>query len=377
MSSLGQQLKRQRESRGLDLDDVAEATKIARHHLEALEEGDLESLPGPIFNRGYVRAYAEFVGLDSERAVADYADEERSRGRPSPSAEEITREIARAVETRGVSPGRRLPLPPWVPAAAVGLVLLALVLGWLWTRPGQPPASRGPADVTAVGTAPEEPLPEEEPPTSPGEASTTPADATWNAEELPASEPRTPEEPRGPVDTVPGPGDAAEATGDTPTGAAAPVEPAATGEDTPPAAGTAAKDGAAPPEAGAASGAPSPPSATAIRVSESGVGTDVVDRRLVGRTDRFAPGSVAWFWTRVIDGRKGEEIRHVWIHEGREVATLSFTVGGPHWRVSSRKTLREGSEGRWAVEARDAAGRVLAREEFRCEAAVASPPADR
>ncbi|MGD8375373.1 MAG: DUF2914 domain-containing protein [Acidobacteriota bacterium] len=337
MSSFGQQLKRQRESRGLDLDDVAEATKIARHHLEALEEGDLERLPGPIFNRGYVRAYAEFVGLDSERAVADYAAEEKSRGPATPSAEEITREIARAVETRSGSPIRGLPFPPWAVAAAGGLLVVAILLGWLWLRSGPSPETSGAADAGAGAGASAEAPREIDAPVRPDAA----------------------EEPAGNLSTATSPEKPAASVADGPPAreAAAPVV-----ADTLPAPEAAARQRPAPAE----SAAP-PPAATAMRVSESGVGTGVVDRILVGRTDRFAPGSVAWFWTRVVDGSKGEEVRHVWIHEGQEVATLSFTVGGPHWRVSSRKTLREGSEGRWAAEARDASGRVLAREEFLCE----------
>ena len=65
-------------------------------------------------------------------------------------------------------------------------------------------------------------------------------------------------------------------------------------------------------------------------------------------------------------GAVGDAIRHVWIREGQETVSIPLTLGGPHWRTQSRKILTPGSAGRWAVEARDEAGRVLARSEFVC-----------
>ena len=53
---------------------------------------------------------------------------------------------------------------------------------------------------------------------------------------------------------------------------------------------------------------------------------------------------------------------------------MPLTLGGEHWRTQSRKTLHEGSAGRWTVEAVDGKGRVLARREFVC---VSEAPARR
>jgi cytoskeleton protein RodZ len=73
MGSFGERLRREREMRGITLDEIAESTKISRRHLESLEKEDFDSLPGGIFNRGFVRAYARYLGIDEEQAVADYA----------------------------------------------------------------------------------------------------------------------------------------------------------------------------------------------------------------------------------------------------------------------------------------------------------------
>jgi hypothetical protein len=104
-----------------------------------------------------------------------------------------------------------------------------------------------------------------------------------------------------------------------------------------------------------------------LTITEFGVGTGVRNRRLVGESDRFEPGIQVWFWTRVVGGESGERIRHIWLHEGNEIASTELKLGGAHWRTHSRKTMTAGSLGRWAAEARDADGRLLARAEFVCE----------
>jgi hypothetical protein len=65
-------LKKARETRGITLDDVSLTTKIGTRFLRAMEEEHFEQLPGGIFNKGFVRAYARCVGLDEDQTVADY-----------------------------------------------------------------------------------------------------------------------------------------------------------------------------------------------------------------------------------------------------------------------------------------------------------------
>lgn len=65
-------MKRLREERGVGLREIAEATKISVGVLEALERNDVSRLPGGIFSRGLVRAYAEQIGADPEMAVRDF-----------------------------------------------------------------------------------------------------------------------------------------------------------------------------------------------------------------------------------------------------------------------------------------------------------------
>ncbi len=72
MRTVGERLQREREMRGITLEEIAEATKIGTRSLRALELEEFDTLPGGIFNKGFVRAYARFLGIDEEQAVADY-----------------------------------------------------------------------------------------------------------------------------------------------------------------------------------------------------------------------------------------------------------------------------------------------------------------
>jgi cytoskeleton protein RodZ len=72
MGAFGDKLKREREMRRITLDEISESTKIPRRYLEALERENFDSLPGGVFNKVFVKAYARFLGLDEEQSVADY-----------------------------------------------------------------------------------------------------------------------------------------------------------------------------------------------------------------------------------------------------------------------------------------------------------------
>src|SRR6185312_14024577 len=70
--TFGEHLKREREMRGVSLDKIAAATRIAPRFLRAIENEEWDELPGGVFNRGFVRAVAHYLGLDEESIVAEY-----------------------------------------------------------------------------------------------------------------------------------------------------------------------------------------------------------------------------------------------------------------------------------------------------------------
>src|SRR5258705_10082270 len=79
MTSFGEELKRERELRDISLKEISEATKISIRFLEALEQNNFDVLPGGVFNRGFIRAYARFIGVDGEEMVNAYLHEVAQR----------------------------------------------------------------------------------------------------------------------------------------------------------------------------------------------------------------------------------------------------------------------------------------------------------
>ena len=133
MGSFGDRLQREREMRGITLEEIAEATKIGTRSLRALEEQDFDKLPGGIFNKGFVRAYARYLGLDEEQAVADYLaalNEAQAAGkttRQEPGANDVSPERDIFLPEVEDSGPMRLPLGP---IAVVVVVALLLFSGW-------------------------------------------------------------------------------------------------------------------------------------------------------------------------------------------------------------------------------------------------------
>lgn len=71
--SLGEKLRQAREARGASISEVAEQTRISALYLESIENNDYRGLPGGIFNKGFVKSYAKYVGLSEQEALQDYA----------------------------------------------------------------------------------------------------------------------------------------------------------------------------------------------------------------------------------------------------------------------------------------------------------------
>jgi cytoskeletal protein RodZ len=94
----GDQLRRERERRKMALSEVAQATKISTRYLQAIEEEEIEKLPGGIFNKGFVRAYARHLGIDDTELISDLvAKSEPPRPvveAPSPKERKRTRWLA-------------------------------------------------------------------------------------------------------------------------------------------------------------------------------------------------------------------------------------------------------------------------------------------
>jgi cytoskeletal protein RodZ len=93
METLGEQLRRAREAHGLSIDQIEEITLINARHLEAIEQGALNTLPRP-YIRAFVREYAAIVGLDPAEVLKGFDEREAER----------TRQAAAATDARPAEP---------------------------------------------------------------------------------------------------------------------------------------------------------------------------------------------------------------------------------------------------------------------------------
>ena len=126
----GGTLKRLREARGVALRDIAETTKISVSALEALERNDISRLPGGIFRRGIIRAYAATIGADPERLVRDFDAQfapEVTASRFSRSSAASASSASAASSSAGAASGS---IGKRVAIAAAVLVPIAALLAW-------------------------------------------------------------------------------------------------------------------------------------------------------------------------------------------------------------------------------------------------------
>src|SRR5688572_6627665 len=70
MPSVGAYLREMRETRGVSLEEIARVTRVTSSYLYALEADDYDSLPVPVFTRGFIRAYCQALGIPSDEAMA-------------------------------------------------------------------------------------------------------------------------------------------------------------------------------------------------------------------------------------------------------------------------------------------------------------------
>ena len=142
----GSRLRQARERKGISLRKIADDTKISMAALEALERDDVSRLPGGIFSRAFVRAFAVEVGLDPEKTVDDFV-----------------RRFPRESVTDGHPPSRQIddadPLDSSRRAATIGLALaalsvpLAMLLLYLGMAGGEEPLGAVPTPLPAVSAA--------------------------------------------------------------------------------------------------------------------------------------------------------------------------------------------------------------------------------
>ena len=132
-ANIGEQLRLAREGRGIPLREISDQTRISMHYLEAIESNDYKRLPGGIFNRSFVKAYARYVGYDEKEAIEGYTRYMRDSG--DPGEEVSTTPYHSKVYTD--APATRSPVLTVVLAIVILAILTALALSvvyWVQRR---------------------------------------------------------------------------------------------------------------------------------------------------------------------------------------------------------------------------------------------------
>lgn len=75
----GEYLRRERELRDISLREIVDETKISYRYLEALEQDNRSRLPAEVFIKGFVRSYANYIGLDADEAILRYQEYQKTQ----------------------------------------------------------------------------------------------------------------------------------------------------------------------------------------------------------------------------------------------------------------------------------------------------------
>ena len=135
---IGSVLREARSRRGLTLAQVAQATKVPPSMLDHIEHNRFDRLPGSVFTKGYLRAFAAAVGVEGESVVREYVQQ----AAPSPTVVNVP---------QPVSPEPSAQMAGRIGKTGLGLLAVALVL--YFARDAPQPAANPAADITSVPTS--------------------------------------------------------------------------------------------------------------------------------------------------------------------------------------------------------------------------------
>ena len=202
---LGEKLRQQREMLGFSLEEIERNIHIRQHYLEAIEDGRMDDLPSPVQGRGMLQNYAEFLGMDEEQVLLQFAD-----GLQAQLAE---RKSLRKVPADTKPSRRRFSLPlrrffpgDWILGTSLIVVLIVFVV---WGsirinsfRAAQIPVETVPSIADALQATPDEMMSEAVTPTDtplPEIVETNPAGGDV---EIPAEQLTEQAAPETPVPTI-------------------------------------------------------------------------------------------------------------------------------------------------------------------------------
>ena len=128
MSEFGQELRQEREARGVSLHAITDATKISNRHLVALETDHFDMLPGGVINKGIVRGYARVVGLDESVWVERFMTAYQTSGQLKDDDASWIAFAENVQKNRPLDEDRPAMRLKWAGVAVLLVILVAL--GW-------------------------------------------------------------------------------------------------------------------------------------------------------------------------------------------------------------------------------------------------------
>lgn len=126
--SLGQQLKAAREQKGVSIEKAAEATKVRAEILRALEADNYSEMPAPVYTKGFLKIYAQYLGLDAHAIREQYDQIGRSTAAPAPTPPQPLHTAATHLQQSPVDRIISSVATMWSMWALVGAIVVVLVL---------------------------------------------------------------------------------------------------------------------------------------------------------------------------------------------------------------------------------------------------------
>ncbi|MBI5244452.1 MAG: helix-turn-helix domain-containing protein [Elusimicrobia bacterium] len=150
-TDIGAILRKKRQNRGLSLETVYQHTRIPKHLLEALESNDTHAFSAPVYLRGFLKNYCDYIELDFEPLWRELS------GPPGPSAADQRPQLVRPAPKLRAADEESAPLtlplsdPTLLPFALIVVLLIAGALLWAFKSKGSaPPAPKAPEPPAAV-----------------------------------------------------------------------------------------------------------------------------------------------------------------------------------------------------------------------------------
>jgi cytoskeletal protein RodZ len=161
MPTLGQVFSEARQRKKVTASQAAAATRMKVQHIEAMERDDFSRMAAPMYAKGFIRIYAEYLGLDSAPFIAEYMELHAPRERaplmvedskPKPKRESVVMRFIRVIDWTSI---RGMLVSGWrYMAAALAVLIVIFLAARITSRPRAPKVEEEVAQTAPVVAVP-------------------------------------------------------------------------------------------------------------------------------------------------------------------------------------------------------------------------------